>query len=96
MQQLLFGLGLVLCACTLLVQSATTIFDFHAVTIDGEEISLSKYQSAKAILIVNGASQCGYTYVNYHELSEMYDRLHDKGLEILGKQSLQLCAVVVF
>lgn len=35
-------------------------------------------------VIVNVASNCGYTYTNYRELTEMYDRLNPKGLEILA------------
>ncbi len=33
---------------------------------------------------MNTASNCGYTYTNYRELGDLYERLHDRGLEILA------------
>eukprot|EP00981_Chlorochromonas_danica_P014208 scaffold7560_cov149-Ochromonas_danica.AAC.3 len=38
---------------------------------------------------VNVASQCGYTYKNYNELIELYERYHKRGLEILAFPSNQ-------
>ncbi len=38
---------------------------------------------------MNVASNCGYTYTNYRELIDMYDRLHHRGLEILAFPSNQ-------
>ncbi len=48
-------------------------YDFKFKTIDGAEISLSKFKGKK-ILIVNVASECGYTpqYKNLQALSEQY------------------------
>lgn len=63
---------------------ANNLFDFKVYDASDELISLSKYANAKAILVVNVASNCGFTYTNYLELTEMYNRLHDKGLEILA------------
>jgi len=40
-------------------------------------------------LVVNVASNCGHTYSNYRQLREMYDSLHDRGLEILAFPSNQ-------
>ena len=50
-----------------------TVYDFKVKTIDGVEISLSKFKGKK-ILIVNVASECGYTpqYKNLQALSEQY------------------------
>lgn len=39
--------------------------------------------------LVNVASNCGFTYSNYLELSDMYKRLKSKGLEILAFPSNQ-------
>ena len=38
----------------------------------------------KVVLVVNVASLCGLTDSNYKQLAEIYDRLHDSGLEILA------------
>ncbi|MGB6182198.1 MAG: glutathione peroxidase, partial [Rhodococcus sp. (in: high G+C Gram-positive bacteria)] len=38
----------------------TSAYDFSATTIDGEPVDLADY-SGKPMLIVNTASQCGFT-----------------------------------
>jgi glutathione peroxidase len=50
-----------------------TVYDFKVNTIDGQQISLSKFKGKK-ILIVNVASECGYTpqYKNLQALSDQY------------------------
>ncbi|WP_139902423.1 glutathione peroxidase [Clostridium thermarum] len=58
------------------------IYDFTAVTLEGEEISLSKYKG-KVLLIVNTASNCGFT-PQYKELQELYEKLGNEKFEILG------------
>ena len=47
----------------------------------GGEISMSDFKG-KVVLIVNTATGCGFT-PQYKELEEMYEKYHDKGLEIL-------------
>ncbi|MHC0037767.1 glutathione peroxidase [Pseudoneobacillus sp. C159] len=58
------------------------IYSFSAKTIKGEEISLEKYQD-QVLLIVNTASQCGFT-PQYAELQQVYQQYKDQGLTILG------------
>ncbi|KAK4872733.1 hypothetical protein RN001_014762 [Aquatica leii] len=65
-------------------KDAKSIYEFSAKTINGEDVSLEKYKGHVAI-IVNVASQCGYTQTHYQELNELYDMYgEDKGLRILA------------
>src|SRR5262249_42870411 len=50
--------------------------------LDGKEADLSKYQG-KVVLMVNVASQCGYTR-QYKPLEELHEKFSDKGLAVLG------------
>ena len=58
------------------------IYDFTVKTITGKEKSMSAYKG-KVLLIVNVASKCGFT-PQYKGLEELYERYHDRGLEVLG------------
>ena len=58
-----------------------TIYDFKALTSKGKEIDFSEFKG-KVLLIVNTASKCGFT-PQYKGLEELYEKYHDKGLEIL-------------
>lgn len=58
------------------------VYSFHAKTLNGEEISLEKFQG-KALLIVNVASKCGFT-PQYKGLETIYRKYKDRGFEVLG------------
>lgn len=60
----------------------TSIYDFTARTIDGAERSLDEYRG-KVLLIVNTASQCGFT-PQYKGLEALHRKYADKGVEVLG------------
>ncbi len=60
----------------------TSIYDFTAKTIQGKEISLSKYKG-KWLIIVNTASQCGLT-PQLKGLEELYQKYKNQELVILG------------
>ena len=60
----------------------TTAYDFTATTIDGEKVDLADYRG-KPLLIVNTASQCGFT-PQYEGLEALNRKFGDKGLTILG------------
>ncbi len=63
-------------------QLAPSIYDFSVATIEGQSINLSTYKD-KVLLIVNTASQCGFT-PQYQGLQALYEKYASKGLVILG------------
>jgi glutathione peroxidase len=60
----------------------TSIYDFSAGRLDGTAQSLAEYRG-KAMLIVNTASQCGFT-PQYEGLEALHRQLHAQGLAVLG------------
>ena len=62
--------------------SSKTFFDFKINLISGDSLDLSKY-SGKTILLVNVASNCGFTK-QYDDLQKLYDEFKNKGLIIVG------------
>ncbi len=61
--------------------ASTTIYDFKVPSLDGNTIDFSKYKG-KNILIVNTASQCGYTK-QYADLEKLYEK-YKGNLVIIG------------
>lgn len=57
------------------------IYDFTVKAQDGSEVKLKEF-AGKAILVVNTATGCGFT-PQYEELQNIYEEMHDAGLEIL-------------
>lgn len=57
------------------------LYDFTVKAQDGSDVALSDYKG-KVVLVVNTAIKCGFT-PQYKELQEIYDELHERGLEIL-------------
>mgnify|MGYP002777857923 CR=1 FL=1 len=62
--------------------AAGPTIDHVVETIEGSKQSLADLRG-KAVLIVNTASECGYT-PQYAKLQELYGRYKDRGLVVLG------------
>ncbi|MFE0751977.1 glutathione peroxidase [Gordonia sp. NPDC058843] len=60
----------------------TSAYDFTATGIDGKPVDLSEFQGSP-LLIVNTASQCGFT-PQYRGLEALHRDYADKGLRVLG------------
>ncbi|KAL6556389.1 hypothetical protein OROGR_005677 [Orobanche gracilis] len=60
-----------------------SIYEFTVKDAKGKDVDLSVYKG-KVLLIVNVASQCGLTNSNYSELTKLYEKYKDQGLEILA------------
>ena len=67
--------------------NSKTFFDFKINSINGEELDLSIFEN-KTILLVNVASNCGFTK-QYDGLQNLYDDYKDKGLVVIGVPSNQ-------
>ncbi len=60
----------------------TSFYDYIVTNIQGDEVSMDEYKG-KVIMIVNTASECGYTS-QYDDLQKLYTHYRKKGLVILG------------
>lgn len=60
-----------------------SVLGFEVKDIDGNPVKLGDKYAGKVLLIVNTASKCGYT-PQYADLESLYQKYHDKGLEILA------------
>ncbi len=58
-----------------------SIYDYEVKKRDGSSIKLNEYKG-KVLLIINTATGCGFT-PQYEGLEVLYEKYHDKGLEIL-------------
>ena len=65
-----------------MASNTSTVYDFEARQINGQDIALSAFKG-KAMLIVNTASQCGFT-PQFGGLEELHKAYAGKGLVVLG------------
>ena len=59
-----------------------SVLDFNADNLQGQLVDLKQY-AGKVLLIVNTASNCGFT-PQYKGLEAVYQQFRDKGVEVLG------------
>ena len=62
--------------------SPSSVYDFEALSIDGKPAHLST-QRGKVLLLVNTASQCGFT-PQFGGLEALWEKYRDKGLVVVG------------
>src|SRR4051812_41861264 len=60
----------------------SSIYDFQVAGINNEAISLEQFRG-KVLLIVNTASQCGFT-PQYEGLAALHEKYKDQGFAVLG------------
>ena len=71
-----------LLAMSALTATAADLQSIPLKTIDGKDTTLKAY-AGKAVLIVNVASECGYTG-QYAGLQALHDKYSEKGFAVLG------------
>ena len=60
----------------------STVYDFDALSIDGQNVALSQYRG-RVLLIVNTASACGFT-PQFTGLEKLHKQFEFQGLTVLG------------
>ena len=78
-KHLLIGLVILMATSTF---AASNLYNFTLPSIDGKPMPLADFKG-KVILMVNVASQCGYT-PQYTALETVYEKYKDKGFVIVG------------
>ena len=61
------------------------IYDFEVESITGEKINFSDYKN-KVILLVNVASQCGFTN-QYEDMQKIWEKYQNEGIVMIGVPS---------
>lgn len=64
-------------------QGPSSLYEFTVKDCKGKDVDLSAFKG-KVTIVVNVASKCGFTNTNYTQLTELYSKYKDKGLEIFA------------
>ena len=75
-------LSLSLCLLAAVAFAASSVHEFTLDAINGTPAPLANFKG-KVLLVVNVASQCGYTY-QYEALQALYTKYKDQGFVIAG------------
>ena len=78
----IFILSMALLSANIAFPQEKTLHDFKVKTIDGAEFDLSQLKGKK-VLVVNTASECGFT-PQYKELQELYAKYGGDKFTIIG------------
>ena len=71
-----------LCVMAGMALGASSVHEFTMKMLDGKQTPLAGFKG-KVMLVVNVASQCGYTY-QYEGLQALYAKYKDRGLVLTG------------
>src|SRR5712691_9042057 len=82
MKTLVAELCVALCVTAGMALGASSVHEFTMKTLDGKQVPLASFKG-KVMLVVNVASQCGYTY-QYEGLQALYAKYKDRGLVLTG------------
>ncbi|KAF5274165.1 hypothetical protein FQR65_LT17068 [Abscondita terminalis] len=72
-------------------KTPSRFYEFTANNIKGEPVSMDQYKGHVSI-IVNVASQCGYTQNHYEELNELYEKYGEEKVKNGGSE--EICSFV--
>ena len=64
------------------MSAMTSLQDFTATSLDGQEVDLSAY-AGQVVLVVNTASECGFT-PQYEGLQQLHETYADQGFTVIG------------
>jgi glutathione peroxidase len=71
-----------LCVTAGMALGASSVHEFTMKSLDGKQVPLASFKG-KVMLVVNVASQCGYTY-QYEALQALYETYKSRGFVIAG------------
>jgi len=75
--------------------SSSQLYNLVATTIQGDQVDFGGFEG-RVVLMVNVASQCGYTDGHYRGLQRLHDILGQDGkLEILGKPAKNIPIIII-
>lgn len=77
--------GLLVAEATVALAASTQARNIAFTSIEGDPLPMSTF-AGKAVLVVNTASLCGFTY-QYAGLQEIWERYRERGLVVLGVPS---------
>jgi len=82
MKKFIYGWVVCLVLGQVAIAEPQSFYDFKVKSLSGEKVDLKQYKG-KVLLVVNTASQCGYT-PQYKGLQAIYQKYQGKGFEVLG------------